>query len=347
MFIPKHSGILKVTLPPYKKPVTLRTTSGIFFLPTLKVAAQSVGKWATLCLDFALSSREEEKRSYKCRQMSLDSHQNQSRNWWTSDFGCKPTRSQSPHLIKIIFPIQKSVSSQMGLLLWQLKHWTQLWQRCTKSVLQCLEQQHMHTESADFHPLPTTLPQSPGNTESPPSILWFIKMKFRKSAAYWLVGSVSPTIRANSYRPHGRSQTGTTSTLVWLHKRSSQRCSLQGERYKQGCIIYHGHSFVKTRAFHSIINFFAARQLTTDLFHYESPLTKYLFNIKIQKWTTDKSFMKMHRLLRAIKCSSIWSGTHFKRFARHSFQLVSCGRRRRCQGLKKPARCPLSPPPAK
>lgn len=52
-----------------------------FFLPTLKAVAQNVGKWATVCLDFASSSREE-KCSYKCRKISLDSHQNQSRNWW-------------------------------------------------------------------------------------------------------------------------------------------------------------------------------------------------------------------------------------------------------------------------
>lgn len=44
VFIPEHSGLLKVTLPTYKKPVTLRTTSGIFFLPTLKIAVQNVGK---------------------------------------------------------------------------------------------------------------------------------------------------------------------------------------------------------------------------------------------------------------------------------------------------------------
>lgn len=51
-------------------------------------------------------------------------------------------------------------------------------------------------------------------------------------------------------------------------------------------------------------NFSAAGQLTTDILHYERPLTKYLFNIKIQKRTIDKSSMKMHRLLCAIKSLS-------------------------------------------
>lgn len=64
-----------------------------------------------------------------------------------------------------------------------------------------------------------------------------------------------------------------------------------------GLHYYRSHCFVETSTFPSRTHFSAARQLTTDILHYKCPLTKYLFNIKIQKQTIDKSFMKMHRLL--------------------------------------------------
>lgn len=99
-----------------------------FFSPHSENSCTKCWQMSNRLLGFC-TQQYRRKTSHKCRKMSLDSHQNQSWNWWTSDFCYKPMRSQSHHLIKIILPVQKWFSSQMdlNLLPLQLKHWKQLW----------------------------------------------------------------------------------------------------------------------------------------------------------------------------------------------------------------------------
>lgn len=117
--------------------------------------------------------------------------------------------------LKITLPIQRCFSSQMDLHLLplQLKHWAHLW-HATQSLCHSAQQQGTSAETADSHKVKVTL-----NHHLHPC---FTKIQFIKSIACWLLSSVSPMTWANSYCPHGLSQTGATSTLAWLHECSSQ-----------------------------------------------------------------------------------------------------------------------------
>lgn len=257
-------------------PVTLKTTSEIFFLLTLRLlykilASEQPSAWI-------LHPAVKKNVLTNARKLAWIVTKSSPEIDGTHDFGYKAATSQSQHLSKTVFPIEWCFLSQMDFNLLPFAALITALPQYMKHLPQCLEQQDLDRDSQ--FPPPTTTTTKLRKHRVISTHLMFLKMQFIKAIAHWLAGRVSATTCASCQPPPGLSQTGIISTLVQLHELAPDHiiCKSIG-------IISHGHTFVETWTFP--FGFSAAVQLT-DFSHYKHSLTKHLFRIKIQKWMTDK-----------------------------------------------------------
>lgn len=152
-----------MALPSYKKPVTLKTTSEIFFFSLLwrllhkMLASEQISAWN---LHPAVEKENVLKNAGKLAWIVTKTSPETD---GTHSFGYKPATSQSQHLNKVTFPIERCFLSQMDFNLLPLQRWSQLCHG-TWSVCHSAWSSKIWLQTPNSH-LPPPLQQSWGDTE--------------------------------------------------------------------------------------------------------------------------------------------------------------------------------------